>query len=93
MVCTDRKADTIKQHLRKVFASFGVPKTIVSDNAFEVGALELNTRLDNIGCIRAFSPAYHQSSNGLSEMMVRTLKDALKKRGVANLEVLRIISN
>ena len=64
--------------LRSIFARFGVPSTLVTDNAPEFTSKDFKMWLSSIGCRLIHSPEYHPQSNGLAERMVRVLKDALK---------------
>ena len=77
-ICHDRKVDTVIDHLRAVFARFGVPHLMVTDNAPEFAGGELRTWMTGIGCRLKHSPEYHPESNGNAERMVRVIKDALK---------------
>ena len=68
-------AATIKQ-LRTVFARFGIPKTIVTDNGtcFKSDEFERFLEVEHLT-----TPTYHPSSNGLAERMVQVVKTGLKK--------------
>ena len=70
---------TIRQ-LRKLFAQFGIPNTLVSDNGPQFAAVEFHEfcRLNGIRHTRV--APYHPSSNGLAERAVRVVKDGLKKQ-------------
>ena len=65
--------------LQLVFATHGLPETIVSDNgtAFTSGEFATFTRSNGIKHLT--SAPYHPASNGLAERAVQTLKNALKK--------------
>jgi hypothetical protein len=77
-VCSSRTTATVIDCLRALFARFGVPRLLVSDNAPEFSCSELNLWLQAIGCRLLHSPEYHPQSNGVAERAVRTIKDALK---------------
>ena len=70
---------TIRQ-LRKLFAQFGIPNTLVSDNGPQFAAVEFHEfcRLNGIRHTRV--APYHPSSNGLAERAMRVVKDGLKKQ-------------
>ena len=68
----DRKATTVRQILRTIFARNGVPKTIVTDNAPELSWLR------KIGCMLYKTSSYHPQSNDITERMVQTVKMSLK---------------
>jgi len=77
-LCRNRESDTVKNILQSVFARFGVPRELVSDNAKEFISNDLLRWLANVGCQKTHTPHYHPSSNGLVERMVQTLKRAIK---------------
>ena len=54
------------QHLRTVFAQFGLPATVVTEN----GSKEF---LQRNGIAHVTSSPYHPASNGLAERAVKTL--------------------
>lgn len=65
--------------LRSLFATFGIPDSIVSDNATVFTSDEFKKFMDN-NLIRHIRVApFHPSSNGQAERMVQTKKDFLKK--------------
>jgi len=70
---------TIRQ-LRKLFAQFGIPNTLVSDNGPQFAAVEFHEfcRLNGIRHTRV--APYHPSSNELAERAMRVVKDGLKKQ-------------
>ena len=65
--------------LRRVFATHGLPKTIVSDNgtAFTSAEFAQFVKLNGIKHVR--TAPFHPASNGLAERAVQTFKDAMKK--------------
>ena len=77
-VCSSRTTSAVIDRLRSLFARFGVPHLLVSDNAPEFSCSELLLWLRAIGCRLLHSPEYRPQSNGLAERAVRTIKDALK---------------
>lgn len=67
------------EEFRKLFAAFGVPKTIVSDNDTSFKSEEMAEFLKNNGIEQIFVAPYHQASNGRAERAVQTTKRTLEK--------------
>ena len=70
---------TIRQ-LRKLFAQFGIPNTLVSDNGPQFAAVEFHEFCHLNGIRHTRVAPYHPSSNGLAERAMRVVKDGLKKQ-------------
>ena len=75
MVTKNRTTETVIINLRAIFSRFGVPFTLVSDNAPEFTNKSFQMWLLSIGCRLMHSPEYRPQSNGLAERMVRVIKD------------------
>ncbi|XP_003369043.1 putative integrase core domain protein, partial [Trichinella spiralis] len=70
---------TVIEELRQLFATHGLPNTIMSDNAAQFVSVEFQQFLKR-GAIRHTRIApFHPASNGQAERMVRTTKEALRK--------------
>ena len=67
------------QQLRALFAQFGLPQTIVTDNGPCFSSEEFTFFLKNNGILHLKSAPYHPSSNGLAERAVQTFKQGMKK--------------
>ena len=67
------------QRLRSVFAQFGIPQTIVTDNGATFCSAEFQQFLESNGIEHLKSAPYHPSSNGLAERAVQTFKQGLRK--------------
>ena len=65
--------------LRAVFAQFGLPEPIVSDNRPCFSSTEFKTFLQNNGVKHLALAPYHPASNGLAERAVQIVKKGLKK--------------
>jgi len=62
-VCSSRTTSTVIDRLRALFARFGVPRLLVSDNAPEFSCSEFTLWLKAIGCRLLHSPEYRPQSN------------------------------
>jgi transposase InsO family protein len=75
---TTTSSQTIKE-LRRLFAMFGLPETVVSDNGPQFVSAEFEQFLASNGVKHVTSAPYHPATNGAAERTVQTVKDALKK--------------
>lgn len=64
--------------LRYLFASYGIPEEVVSDNGPQFISHEFEVFLKRNGVKHIRSAPYHPSSNGEAERAVRTFKEAMK---------------
>ena len=64
--------------LRRLFATYGLPLQIVSDNGPQFIAEEFASFLKANGVRHTRSAPYHPASNGEAERFVRTFKEAMK---------------
>lgn len=71
--------------LRSMFARFGIPKTVVSDNGPQFVSAVFREFLARNGVQHLKTAPYHPQSNGLAERAVRTIKEGLKKNPGTNL--------
>ena len=79
--------------LRKMFATHGLPRVVVSDNGPGFQSEEFNTFLKSNGVRHIYSAPYHPSSNGQAERFVRTFKESLKvlKEGDVDMKLSRFL--
>uniref|UniRef100_A0A1X7TPJ2 Reverse transcriptase n=1 Tax=Amphimedon queenslandica TaxID=400682 RepID=A0A1X7TPJ2_AMPQE len=79
-VSTVTSSATISK-LKMLFAQFGLPDTIVSDNGPSLVSQEFKSYLTQYGIrhITCTSSPYHPASNGLAERAVQLVKNGLKK--------------
>lgn len=64
---------------REIFAIFGLPRVLVSDNGRTFTSSEFQNFLNENRIIHKRTAPYHLSTNGLAERFVQTLKQALRK--------------
>ena len=65
--------------LRTIFATHGLPLTLVSDHGPPFSSADFKNFMSSNGILHRRVLPYHPSSNGLAENMVRSLKQALNK--------------
>lgn len=66
--------------LRTLFASFGLPEEVVSDNGPQFTSSVFKSFLKNNGVKQTLTPPYHPASNGAAERSVQILKQSLTKQ-------------
>ncbi|XP_060538973.1 uncharacterized protein K02A2.6-like [Pantherophis guttatus] len=70
-------SEAVIKVLRKLFATHGLPDTLVSDNGPQFMATQFEGYLARLGIRHALFAPFHPASNGLAERFVRTAKEAL----------------
>lgn len=78
---TSTTATATIEALRSIFARFGLPKVVVSDNGPQFVAEQFEDFLKTNGVKHITSTPYHPRTNGLAEKFVQTFKSAMKKSG------------
>ena len=78
LVSSTSETQTIDK-LRTIFATHGVPVTLVSDNGPPFTSVQFEAFMKASGIVHKRVPPYHLSSNGLAENFVHTVKQALDK--------------
>ncbi|MFH4981910.1 hypothetical protein AB6A40_008619 [Gnathostoma spinigerum] len=72
-------ASTTLKLLRQLFAQFGMPEVIVSDNGTQFTSTQFAYFCKRNGIEHIFSPPYHPQSNGQAERFVDTFKRTMSK--------------
>lgn len=73
--------------VREIWARFGIPRQLVSDNGPPFSSDEFNTFLKSNGVEHVFSAPYHPASNGLAENAVKICKRVIKKAEAQKLDI------
>ena len=93
-ICTgSTSSNVVIEELRTMFAKFGLPETVVTDNGTGFTSHEFNSFLKRNGIKHITSAPYHPSSNGLAERAVQIVKQGLKKvsSGSMNTRLARVL--
>ena len=78
--CTSSTSSAcVIEELRTLFARFGLPESIVTDNASCFTSEEFEFFLEDNGIKHSLSAPYHPATNGLAERAVQIVKRGLKK--------------
>lgn len=67
------------QHLCSIFATHGLPRSLVTDNGPQFTSAEFEAFMKNNGIRHIKSSPYHPVSNGLAERAVQCFKESMKK--------------
>nr|XP_056710963.1 uncharacterized protein K02A2.6-like [Euleptes europaea] len=67
----------VVQELRKLFATHGLPDTVVSDNRAQFTSTEFQEFMAKNGIHHKTSAPFHPATNGQAERMVHTTKEAM----------------
>lgn len=74
----ERSTENVIKALTDICCRFGVPRVLVTDNAPEFVSSSVNDFCKKNGLTKMESPPYHQSSNGVAERGVQTIKALIK---------------
>uniref|UniRef100_A0AAY5K6G3 Integrase catalytic domain-containing protein n=1 Tax=Esox lucius TaxID=8010 RepID=A0AAY5K6G3_ESOLU len=74
------------EKLRSIFATHGLPDTVVTDNGPTFTSELFQEFIEKNGIRHVRTAPYHPASNGLAERAVETLKDGLRKMSGQTLE-------
>lgn len=73
--------------LRRLFAAYGLPEHVVTDNATQYTSEEFKTFMRQNGILHSTSAPGHPASNGLAERYVQTFKNGIKKLGQTSMDI------
>ncbi len=79
--------------LRKLFAAYGLPEQVVSDNGPQFVSDEFTTFLKSNGVKHIRCSPYHPSSNGAAERFVQTFKQVMKTGSESTPSLTQRLSN
>lgn len=83
---------TIKE-LRKLFAAYGIPRLLISDNGPQFMSEEFQTFVKNNAINHKRSAPYHPATNGQVERFVQTFKQAIKAGEMSGVQMDRRLEN
>jgi transposase InsO family protein len=72
-------ASTVVQHTKSIFARFGIPKIVVSDNGAQYSSHQYKTFAKEWGFQHDTSSPRYPKSNGFVERVIQTVKKTIKK--------------
>ncbi len=72
--------------LRLMFALYGFPEEVVSDNGPQFTSNEFANFMSKNGIKHTLVPPYHPQSNGAAERSVRVVKEALAKQVIQGIQ-------
>ena len=75
----DLESTTVIQHTKAIFAKYGIPKEIMSDNGPEFAAAAYHHFCTKWDITHTTSSPQYPQSNGLVERIIQTVKRTLKK--------------
>ena len=76
--CSSTPSSSTIDVLRDLFARFGIPEQIVSDNGAQFVSEEFQAFIRSNGIRHITSAPYHLATNGLVERAIQTFKQALR---------------
>jgi len=76
-ILTHTDAYSLIETLRTLFAAYGLPEEVVSDNGPPFASEQLVKFFKQNAMVHTFTPTYHPQSNGSAERTVRSVKEGL----------------
>ena len=72
-----RTSETAGVYLSQIFARFGIPKSLASDDGHKFVSGDLKQWCESVGIKKMLSALYHPRPNGLADRAVHTVNRAL----------------
>ena len=82
-----QNAQHLITRLRRLFAAYGHPEHVVTDNGTQFTSAEFKNFMHQNGILHSTSAPGHPASNGLAERYVQTFKSGIKKLSQTTLDI------
>ena len=76
---TDLSSKSVVKNIKRIFARFGIPHVLVSDNGPQFVSYEFREFMAQWGVDHVVSSPHHQQGNGKAESAVKIAKNLLRK--------------
>ena len=76
---TDLSSKSVVKNIKRIFARFGIPHVLVSNNGPQFVSYEFREFMAQWGVDHVVSSPYHQQGNGKAESAVKIAKNLLRK--------------
>jgi transposase InsO family protein len=76
-ILTHTDAFSLTETLQTLFAAYGLPEEVVSDNGPPFASEQLAKFFKQNAVVHTFTPTYHPQDNGSAERTVRSVKEGL----------------
>jgi transposase InsO family protein len=79
-ILTRTNVSSLIETLRTLFAAYGLPEEVVSDNGPPFTSETLANYFKRSAVVHTFTPTYHPQSNGSAERTIRSVKESLRQQ-------------
>ena len=76
---TDLSSKSVVKNIKRIFARFGIPPVLISDNGPQFVSYEFREFMAQWGVDKVFSSPHYQQGNGKAESAVKIAKNLLRK--------------